>query len=204
MMGARALGSAIMRCLAAGTIPREAPSRGWGTELPRPRFLVGAAGGVAALVSISEGNRSCGTTLGRCVMARPKKARPALPPIWRVPAALWAVVAPLLAEYDPPAATGRPRIAQREALDAIIYRLRTGVQWNHLPASLPDDSSVHRTFQRWLDRGVFDRVWAVIQEACEELGGVDWEWQAADTMTNKARKGGTAWARTRPIAPSPA
>ena len=137
-------------------------------------------------------------------MARPKKERPPLPPIWRVPDALWAVVDPLLAEYDPPAATGRPRIAQREALDAIIYRLRTGVQWNHLPAELPDASSVHRTFQRWLDRGVCDRLWAVIQEACEDLGGVAWEWQAADTMTNKARKGGTAWARTRPIAPSPA
>ena len=83
-------------------------------------------------------------------MARPKKERPPLPPIWRVPDALWAVIAPILAEYDPPAATGRKRIDQREALNAIIFRLRTGVQWNHLPAELPDDSSVHRTFQRWL------------------------------------------------------
>ena len=137
-------------------------------------------------------------------MGRPKKARPPLPPIWRVPDALWAMVEPLLAEYDPPARTGRTRIDQREALNAIISRLRTGVQWNHLPAELPDDSSVQRTFQRWLARGVFDRVWAVVQDACEELGGVDWEWQAADTMTQKARKGGSRWAPTRPTAPSPA
>jgi transposase len=137
-------------------------------------------------------------------MARPKKERPPLPPIWRVPDALWAVAEPLLAQYDPPAPTGRRRIDQRAALDAIIYRLRTGVQWNHLPAELPDDSSVHRTFQRWRARGVFDHLWAVVQEACEELGGVDWEWQAADTMTQKARKGGTSWARIRPTAPSPA
>jgi putative transposase len=137
-------------------------------------------------------------------MARPKKERPPLPPIWRVPDELWAMVVPLLAEYDPPAPTGRKRIDQREALNAIIFRLRTGVQWNHLPAELPDDSSVHRTFQRWLQRGVLDRVWAVVQASCEDLNGVDWEWQAADTATSKARQGGATWAPTRPIAPSPA
>ena len=28
-------------------------------------------------------------------------------------------------------------------------------------------------------------------EGCEELGGVDWEWQAADGAMGKARLGGT-------------
>jgi len=28
--------------------------------------------------------------------------------------------------------------------------------------------------------GVFDRVWALLVEPSEELGGCDWEWQAAD------------------------
>jgi putative transposase len=137
-------------------------------------------------------------------MARPKKERSPLPTVWRVPDELWAMIAPLVAEYDPPALTGRKRIDQREALNAIIFRVRTGVQWNHLPRELPDDSSVHRTFQRWLERGVLDRIWAVVQAACEDLNGVDWEWQAADTRTGKARKGGAAWAPTRRIAPSPA
>ena len=58
--------------------------------------------------------------------------------------------------------------------------------------------------QRWIDRGVFERIWAVVQEACEDLGGCDWEWQAADTAMGKARMGGTSSARTRPTAPSPA
>ncbi len=137
-------------------------------------------------------------------MGRPKKERLPLPTVWRVPDELWTVVAPLLAEYDPPAPTGRKRIDQREALNAILFRLRTGVQWNHLPRELPDDSSVHRTFQRWLRRGVFDRLWAAVQGACEELNGVDWEWQAADTRSGKARKGGALAAPTRPIGPSPA
>src|SRR6185295_18394647 len=83
----------------------------------------------------------------------------ALPTIWTVPDALWERIAPILAELDPPKATGRPRVDARACLDAILYRLRTGVQWNHLPKDFPDDSSVHRTFQRWAVRGVFVRIW---------------------------------------------
>ena len=82
------------------------------------------------------------------------------------------------------------RIDARSALDAIIFRLRSGCQWNRLPKEFPDDSSVHRTFQRWVRLGVFDRVWAVLLEACEDLGGCAWECQAADTAMGKARFGG--------------
>jgi transposase len=116
-----------------------------------------------------------------------------LPPIWEASDELWEIVAPILGEHDPPAATGRRRIDQRAAFDAIIFRLRTGCQWNHLPAQYPDDSSVHRTFQRWVERGIFPRLWRVAQERCEDLGGCDWEWQAADTALGKARKGGPDW-----------
>ena len=38
--------------------------------------------------------------------------------------------------------------------------------------------------------GVFDRIWAVLLETCEDLGGCDWEWQAADGAMRKARFGG--------------
>src|SRR5215217_7119499 len=63
-----------------------------------------------------------------------------LPTIWRVPVELWEKIEPILAQRDPPKSTGRRRIDQRAALDAIIFRLRTGCQWNHLPKEFPDDS----------------------------------------------------------------
>ncbi len=113
------------------------------------------------------------------------------------------MIEPILAEHDPPK-RGPKRIDQRHALDAVIFRMRSGCQWNRLPKEYPDDSSVHRTFQRWVGLGIFDRIWATVQEACEDLGGCDWEWQAADTSMGKARMGGTSSARTRPTAPSPA
>jgi len=67
--------------------------------------------------------------------------------------------------------------------------MRSGCQWNRLPKEYLDDTSVHRTFQRWVGLGIFDRVRGVVQEACEDLGGCDWEWQAADTSMGKAREG---------------
>jgi transposase len=103
-------------------------------------------------------------------MGRPKKERAPLPPIWRTPDELWTVVEAILVELDPPK-QGPKRIDQRAALDAIIFRVRSGCQWNRLPAEYPDDSSVHRTLQRWIGLGVFERIWAVAQEACEDLGG---------------------------------
>jgi hypothetical protein len=35
------------------------------------------------------------------------------------------------------------------------------------------------------------RIWAIIQSHCEELGGVDWDWQSGDAAMVKARLGGT-------------
>jgi putative transposase len=122
-------------------------------------------------------------------MGRRRKERKPLPPIWECSDELWALIEPILAEYDPPK-QGPPRIDQRGAFDAIIFRLRTGCQWNRLPWEYPDDSSVHRTFQRWVKLGIFETLWAVVQEQCEDLGGCDWEWQAADGWLGKARMGG--------------
>lgn len=125
-----------------------------------------------------------------------------LPTIWQVPDELWEQIEPILREHDPPKPRGRPRIDPRAALDAIIFRMRSGCQWNQLPAEFPDDSSVHRTFQRWVKLGIFDSIWAQLVRECEELGGVNWEWQAVDTSMGKARFGGARSAPTPRIEPS--
>lgn len=129
-------------------------------------------------------------------MARRKSQVKTLPTIWEVNDELWDIVRSILDELDPPAGTGRPRTGQRQALNGIIYQMRSGCQWNQLPQQFGDDSSVHRTMQRWVAKGVFEKVWAVLIENCEGLGGVDWQWQSADAAMGKARFGGTASART--------
>lgn len=120
--------------------------------------------------------------------------------IWEAPDDLWEQIEPIIREYDPPKRTGRKRVDQRKVFNGIVYRLRTGCQWNRLPQKFGDDSSVHRTFQRWVERGVLQHGWAALVERCSELDGVDWEWQAADGALGKARFGGKKWGRTPRIA----
>ena len=129
-------------------------------------------------------------------MANRKCKVKALPTIWEVSDELWKNIKPILDELDPPKLTGRPRIDPRAALNGIIYEMRTGCQWNVLPRKFGDDSSVHRTFQRWVNKGGLECIWATLVENCEELGGVDWLWQSADGAMGKARLGGIKSAET--------
>ena len=113
-----------------------------------------------------------------------------LPTIWEVPDDLWERIEPVILELDPPKAKGRKRVKQRKMLEGVIFRMRSSCQWNHLPKELGDDSTIHRTFQRWVERGVIEGIWAALIEKCRELDGVDWEWQSADCSMGKARFGG--------------
>ena len=133
-------------------------------------------------------------------MAKRKRAAEPLGTIWRCPDELWTRIEPILAELDPPAKTGRPRIDPRRALDGVIHQMRTGGQWNQLPRTFGDDASVHRTFQRWVQRKVLERIWAVLVTCCDAMKGVQWRWQSADCSMGKARLGGALWGRTPRIA----
>ena len=113
-----------------------------------------------------------------------------MPAIWCVPDEFWGKIEPILAKHDPPKRTGRPRADRRAVLDAVIFRLRTGCQWNRMPKEFPDDSTVHRAFQRWVELGVLGRAWAALVEECEDLGGVNFERQVADVAMGNARFGG--------------
>jgi putative transposase len=129
-----------------------------------------------------------------------------LPTIWRVDDALWSRIQTLLQQMDPPAPTGRPRADARAVFDALIYRGRSGLQWNQLPAAFPngdpfpDDSTVHRTMQRWHARGIFEAIWTMLIAECDDLGGVSFEWQAVDTALGKLAAAVTRLGATPPTA----
>jgi putative transposase len=119
-----------------------------------------------------------------------KRSREKLGVIWEVPDALWERIEPILEEYWPTKTTGRKHAEWRRCLNGIIFRMRTGCQWNQLPKEFGDDSTVHRWFQRWNKDGVMERIWAELVSECDDLGGVSWEWQSADGAMAKARFGG--------------
>jgi putative transposase len=127
------------------------------------------------------------------------KRKPRMGTLWEVTDELWARIEPLLDELDAPKRRGRKRVDRRRVLDGIIFRLRTGCQWNHLPSVYGEDSTIHRCFTRWCRLGVFAQIGALLVEECQELKGVHWEWQAVDTAMGKARLGGAQSAPTPPI-----
>jgi putative transposase len=111
---------------------------------------------------------------------------------WTVSDALWERVAPLLPPVPSHAKGGRPRMADRQAFAAMVYVLRTGIQWNALPRELGASSTVHDRFQAWERAGVFHRLWQAGLAEYDELRGIEWEWQAVDGVMTKAPFGGAA------------
>lgn len=49
---------------------------------------------------------------------------------------------------------------------------------------------MHRWFTKWCRSGALEKIWSELVKECDELGGVHWEWQAADSWQGKARMGG--------------
>ena len=113
----------------------------------------------------------------------------ALPTIWEIPDVLWSIISGILGQAYPRKAVGRSRACFRKIFNGIIYRMRTGAHWNKLPKEFGDDSTMHRWFQRWCRDELMAKIWSVLACQCSELGGVDWEWQAADGRMGKARLG---------------
>jgi transposase len=109
---------------------------------------------------------------------------------WRIPDELWVRIEPLLPPERPKPKGGRPRMPNRQAMDAIFYVLRTGCQWKALPRSLGAASTVHDRFQEWRGAGVFEHLWRAGVTEYDSLKGLDWEWQAMDGAMTKAPLGG--------------
>jgi transposase len=131
---------------------------------------------------------------------RRRKPRKPLGTIWEVPDPLWQRIEPILREFWPRKPTGRRPAPWRQILNGIIFRMRTGCQWDPLPRRFGPKSTVHDWFQRWVEGGVFEQIWAVLITECDELQGVEWRWQAADGALGKARLGGIMSAPIRPTA----
>ena len=89
-------------------------------------------------------------------MAGRKRRRKPLGTIWEIPDELWRRVEPILKEFWPKKPTGRRVANWRKMLNAIIFRMRSGCQWDQLPERFGPKSTVHDWFQRWVQGGIFE------------------------------------------------
>ena len=103
----------------------------------------------------------------------------------------WALVAPLI----PPAKRGggKRTVNVREVLNAILYVLWTGCQWQALPKDLPPKSTAHWYLMLWDWDGTLERIHHALYVAVREQEGREASPSAAiiDSQSAKAApKGG--------------
>jgi len=113
-----------------------------------------------------------------------------LPTIWELPDEMWNRIRHFLPEEKALNTPGRPPIPYRTVINGILFVLRTGCQWKAVPKAYGSGSTVHRRFQQWEQAGIIDEI--IKQMLCwfDQIHGIDWEWQSADTKMLAAPKGG--------------
>jgi transposase len=74
-------------------------------------------------------------------------------------------------------------------MNALLFVLRTGCQWNALNATgICSCSSAYRRFREWTDAGVFEAFWRTGLAEYDGLTGIDWSWLSMDGAMSKARR----------------
>ena len=117
---------------------------------------------------------------------------------WEISDAFWELGQPLI-PTDPRVANktyqrqrggGRkPKYSNRLYFSAIVYVLRTGIIWNALPREKfggMSSSALHDKFQQWSIAGVLTKIWQRGLAEYDELQGIAWTWQAADSASIEA------------------
>ncbi|MGA5375861.1 IS5 family transposase [Streptomyces griseoincarnatus] len=105
----------------------------------------------------------------------------------------WELLAPLI----PQAATGRPRVSDRQVINGMVYKIRTGISWRDLPERYGPWQTVYTRFRRYAIDGVFTRALQQIQVRADAAGDIDWLVQVDSTIVRAhqhaaatGRKGG--------------
>lgn len=117
----------------------------------------------------------------------------------------WGAVAHFFDPYKRVHPGGSEQIPFRTILNGIFYLLKTGCQWNMIPRCYGSKSTLHEHFQRWVNAGIFDRIFQVAAEKYEETQGIKWEWQSMDGGIIQAptRQAGGASAKEEALGRNP-
>jgi transposase len=116
-----------------------------------------------------------------------------------VPDQLWQLVVPLLPTPPRPPYGGRRRtVSDRSCLAAMVFMARTSTPWRLLPArelGCGSPATVWRRLDEWARAGVFDALHLEVLDRLGVAGRLDWSRASVDTMSVRAKHGGTMWAQ---------
>ena len=103
---------------------------------------------------------------------------------------VWEAVEPLLPAVEA-AATGRPRVPDRVAFNAIVFVLVMGIAWRFVPQELGCSGvTAWRRLRDWQAAGVWDRLHSTLLKRLNAAGAIDWSAAVVDGSHIRARQGG--------------
>ena len=116
-----------------------------------------------------------------------------------ISAALYKRLEPLLPTAKPSPKGGRPRLSDELALNGILFVLRTGTPWEHLPQELGFGSGMTcwRRLRDWQAAGVWHRLHLALLAELRSADKLDFSRASVDGASVPSPRG----ARTR--APTP-
>jgi putative transposase len=109
----------------------------------------------------------------------------------KVPDELWAHIQRWIPPRRRHPKGGRPFIDDRRAMAGIVYRLKTGCQWDAIPKEFGSGSTCYRRFVAWRKAGVFHMAHVEMLHYHDDKVGIEWDWTSLDSASVKAPKGGT-------------
>ena len=115
-----------------------------------------------------------------------------------IPDALWERVEPWNPKRTKSPKGGRPRVADRRAMSGILYRLRTGCEWDAIPTEYGSRSTCYRRLVEWTQEGVFRMMHLEMLLYYDQERGIEWAWASLDSASVKAPKGGNSRGPIRP------
>ncbi len=73
---------------------------------------------------------------------------------------MWETLEPLVQQAKKSLVGPKPDTPDREFLEAVLYRARTGLPWRDLPEDFGDWNAVYQRWKRWRKAGNFQRLFA--------------------------------------------
>lgn len=85
----------------------------------------------------------------------------------------------------------RKRMDDKKVMEAILFVLMTGCQWQALDkTNLCKHSVAHKRFQEWAKAVVFEEFWKRGLMMYDNTKGIDWSWLSLDGAMTKSPLGG--------------
>lgn len=107
----------------------------------------------------------------------------------------WNLIADLFVEPPVGPKGGRPRVASRPCVEGILWILRTGAPWKHLPKHFPSPPTCWRRLKMWTEAGIWEEAWGRLLRRLDRQGRVAHEESFADGTFSSAKKGAKRSAR---------